>query len=155
MSRRNRYELNYARIQALLRRPLVQLQPEDVIRLKTEGFMDLTCEVLLSCEQTGATVLSMCHYFEQNGDLCQDPEMTIRLFHPGSTADRVMTPSTGSNWGRADATTYQQSIPPIYRVVYPAPGRYRPGLRKELNAFLVQWLKNLKAQGHRPQNSDD
>ncbi len=25
--------------------------------------------------------------------------MTIRLFHPGSKADWVMTPSTGSNWG--------------------------------------------------------
>ncbi len=31
----------------------------------------------------GAIVLSLAHYFEQNGDLCQDPEMTVRVFLHG------------------------------------------------------------------------
>lgn len=150
MPRRNLYELNYGRIEALLQRPLAELQPEDVIRLQVNGFMDLTCEVLWPCEQTGATMLSMCHYFTMNGDLCQDPEMTVRLFHPGSMADQVMTPSTGSRWGRADAATFQQAVPPIFQVVYPEPGKYLPRLRRDLNAFLGQWLRNLEAQGHVP-----
>lgn len=115
MARRNRYELNYARIQALLRRPLKKLRPETVVRLRAGGFMDLVCEVLPRCDETGATVLSLCHYFEQNGDLCQDPEMTVRLFHPGSRKELAMTPSTDSKWGRAEALSFQMAIPPIYQ----------------------------------------
>ena len=150
MARRNRYEMNYARIQALLRRPLTKLEPETVVRLKAGGFMDLVVEVLPPCDATGATILSLCHYFEQNGDLCQDPEMTVRLFPPGSKLELVLTPSTHSKWGRAEALTFQMAIPPIYQEVYPSPGRHVPKLRRELNAFLAQWLGNLKMQGHRP-----
>ena len=82
MARRNQYELLYARIEALLQRPLTKLQPEGVIRLKARGYMDLVVEPLPPCDETSAPVISMAHYFEQNGDLCQDPEMTVRLFPP-------------------------------------------------------------------------
>lgn len=34
-------------------------------------------------------------------------------------------------------------------VVYPEPGMVVPRLKRELNAFLGVWLRNLKAQGHR------
>ena len=148
--RRNSYEMSYARIEALLKRPLVDLKLEDVIRLHAPGLMDLVIEVLLPCHETGATVISMAHYFTQNGDLCQDPDMTVRLFHPGSTVFRVMTPSSGSQHGRAEALSFRQAIPPLYQVVYPEPGKYLPRLRRELNGFLGQWLRNLEAQGHRP-----
>lgn len=150
MPRRNRYEINYARIEALLGRKLADLQMGDCIRLKAPGFMDLVCETLWPCETTGATVLSFAHYFEQNGDLCQDPEMTVRLFHPGSTEHLAMVRSTHTQHGRAEALSYQQAIPPVYQVVYPEPDRYRPRLRRELNHFLGQWLQNLEQQGHRP-----
>jgi uncharacterized protein YqiB (DUF1249 family) len=150
MARRSQYEIHYARIEALLQRPLTELQPEDVIRLKAGAFMDLVCEVLLPCDETGATVLSMCHYFLQNGDLCQDPEMTVRLFPPGSTTFLELTPSTALKHGRAEALTFQQSIPPIYQQVYPEPGSYSPRLRRDLNTFLGQWLFNLDEQGHQP-----
>ena len=53
-------------------------------------------------------VLSLCHYFEMNGDLCQDPEMTVRVF---------------SSAGMIEALSFQQSLPPIYSVVYPEPGK--------------------------------
>jgi uncharacterized protein YqiB (DUF1249 family) len=142
--------MNHARIEALLRTPLRNLQPGDVHRLRAGGFMDLVVEVLPPCRETGATVLSLCHYFEQNGDLCQDPEMVVRLFPPGSTAFRVLVPSTDPRHGRAEALIFQQAIPPVYREVYPELGIYRPHLSRELNAFLAQWLRNLKAQGHRP-----
>ena len=148
--RRNTYETTYARIEALLKRPLANLQPEDVIRLQAPGFMDLTVEVLSPCPETGATILSMCHYYEVNRDLCRDPEMTVRLFHPGSPAFRGMVPSSDLRRGRAEALTFEQSIPPIYQVVYPAPGKYVPSLSRDLNAFLGLWLRNLKAQGHQP-----
>ena len=154
MARRNQYELNYARIETLLRCPLTELQPESVIRLKATGFMDLVVEPLSPCEQTGATVISMAHYFEQNGDLCQDPEMCVRLFPPGSKACLAMTPSTDSKLGRAETLYFQQAIPPIFKEVYPEPGKFAPRLRRELNTFLGQWLRNLEEQGHQPIETD-
>jgi uncharacterized protein YqiB (DUF1249 family) len=33
--------------------------------------------------------------------------------------------------------------------VYPEPGKVVPRLKRELNSFLVVWLRNLTAQGHR------
>ena len=118
---RNRYELHYAKIEALLQQPLAKLESEAVIRLQAPGFMDLVVEVLLPCQETGATILSLCHYFELNGDLCQDPEMTARLFAPGSTEGLTLTPSTNPKLGRAEALTFQQAVPPIYQEVYPQP----------------------------------
>ena len=79
-------------------------------------------------------VLSLAHYFEQNGDLCQDPEMTVRVTQPGMV----------------EALTFQQAIPPIYSVVYPEPGKVAPAIKRDLNSFLSMWLWNLTAQGHRP-----
>lgn len=149
MARCNRYEINYGRLETLLDQRLADLQPGDCLRLRVPSFMDLVVETLWPCETTGATVLSLVHYFEQNGDLCQDPEMTVRLFHPGSREHGALVPSTSDQNGRAEALMFQTAIPPVYQEVYVSPGRYRPRLHLELNRFLGQWLRNLEAQGHR------
>lgn len=150
MSRRNEYELHYARIEALIQRPIASLEGGEVIRLRASGYMDLVVEVLPECLETGAKVLSLCHYFEQNGDLCQDPEMTVRLFEPGSKLMRRLVPSTDSALGRAEALSFQMAIPPIYQEVYPEPGKFYPRLRRDLSSFLGTWLRNLEAHGHQP-----
>ncbi len=112
--------------------------PALVYRLRAEGFMDLVVEALPRCPETGAMVLSLAHYFEAHGDLCQDPEMVVRVFPP-----REGQP------GLVEALSFQQAIPPIYQRVYPEPGKVVPRLKRELNSFLGTWLRNLKAQGHR------
>ena len=154
MSRRTFYEVTYARLEEIFQRPLAGLEPGDHFKLKAPGFMDLSCEVLPECSETGGKVVSICHYYLQNGDLCQDPEMTIRLFPPGSTAFNYLVPSSSLSLGRAEALMFQQSNPPIYQVTYPSPGRYYPKLRKELNQFLRIWLTNIKEQGHQPEKPD-
>jgi len=155
MSRKNRYETNYDRLEELMGQPLGQLESERTYRLRSDqGFMALVVERLPRCLETGAAVLSLCHYFEQHGDLCQDPEMTVRAFLPGSTAFLGMVPATDISHGRLEALTFQQSIPPLYHEVYPEPGRYHPRLRESLNDFLTTWLRNLAAQGHRPVTED-
>jgi len=145
----NAYERYYARLEQLLGQPLPGLRRDRVYRLRAPGFMDLVIEVLPSCEETGGMVLSLVHYFEQNGDLCQDPEMTVRLFHPGMTIFQQLCPSTDPSRGRAEALDFQQAIPPIFQRIYPRPGSYHPNRRRELNEFLGFWLKNLGEQGHR------
>jgi hypothetical protein len=154
-TRRNAYELNYDRIATLLGRPPEELETDIAHRFRAPGYMDLVIEVLPPCQETGGQVLSLVHYFLQNGDLCQDPEMTVRLFPPGSVAFRQLTPSTDPKHGRAEALSFQQAIPPVYQRVYPQPGLVRPRLRADLNRFLGQWLRNLEEQGHRPVNEQE
>ena len=96
------------------------------------AFMDLNMDVLE--RRADHIVIALSHYFEQNGDLCADPDMEIRIY-----------PARGM----AEALTFQQAIPPIYREVYPAPGKVAPTLQRELNGFLNTWLRNCLAQGHR------
>ena len=105
-------------------------------RSQSGGFMDLVFEKLPHLNgASGQTsnAFSMAHYFEQNGDLCQDPEMVV-LVYP--------------ELAMAEAYSFQQAIPPVYQEVYPEPGRYRPKLKTELNRFLRQWLQNLIDQSH-------
>jgi uncharacterized protein YqiB (DUF1249 family) len=132
------FERNYRRLEAIIGRPLPDLESGVVYRLRADGFMDLVVEVLPQDRPTGAMVLSLCHYFEMRGDLCQDPEMEVRVFPPRE-----------GHPGRLEALTFQQSLPPVYSRVYPEPGMTVPRLHRELNAFLGIWLRNLKAQGHR------
>lgn len=77
--------------------------------------------------------VSLAHYFEQNGDLCKDPEMVV-LIYPSQSM--------------VEAFTFEMSILPIYQQVFPEPEKFYPRLRKELNSFLRQWLNNLIAQQH-------
>ena len=142
-TRRNQYELNYARLEAVIGRPFGDLRSGRAYRLRARGFMDLVVEVLPRCEETGAMVLSLAHYFEQNGDLCQDPEMTVRVFAPES-----------GRHGMVEALMFQQAIPPVYSLVYPEPGKVAPRVKKDLNSFLRFWLRNLKDQGHRLTDDD-
>ena len=135
---RSLFERNYRRLEDIIGRPLPDLESGVVYRLQADGFMDLVVEVLSPCPVTGAQVLSLGHYFVQHGDLCQDPEMELRAFPPRE-----------GHPGLLEALTFTQAIPPIYSRVYPEPGKVVPRLKRELNAFLGVWLRNLKAQGHR------
>ena len=148
MARRNLYEMNYARLEELIGPPDA-LVGERSYRFRADHFMDLVVERLPACPHTGAVVLSLAHYFEQDGDLCQDPEMTLRVFPPGENRFREFVPSTDPRHGRVEALTFQQAIPPIYHEVYSAPDRVFPRLKRDLNSFLATWLRNLKDQGHR------
>jgi len=140
MARRTIFEINYDRFKRVLGREARELEFDRAYRFRASGFMDLVVERLPDCGMTGAPVVALCHYFEQNGDLCRDPEMTVRVFEPKSV----------NAAGMIEALTFEQSIPPIYQQVYPEPGKVRPQLKKDLNAFLGTWLRNLEQQGHRP-----
>jgi hypothetical protein len=107
-------------------------------RSQSSSYMDLVVEALPMHDINGGRSLafSMAHYFEQNGDLCSDPEMVV-LYHPETST--------------AEAYSFQQSLPPVYDVVYPEPGQVNTAAKRNLNGFLSAWLKNLQAQGHRLQ----
>jgi uncharacterized protein YqiB (DUF1249 family) len=109
-----------------------------LIEAKTEaatstasGTMDLHYDRLTAGGD--AVIVALAHYFEQNGDRCCDPDMTVRVFR----AQKL-----------AEALTFQQAIPPMYTEVYPEPGQVNLRAKKDLNVFLDYWLSNALAQGH-------
>jgi|GEM_PF-2805002 len=102
-------------------------------RSKVEGFMDLIFEFLYQDEEE-RYIISLSHYFEQEGDLVADPDMEIRIDPTLQTAE---------------ALSYQDQG--IYQQVYHTEDdtiKVNPVHKKQLNRFLKQWLKNLIDQGH-------
>ena len=93
-------------------------------KIVSEGFMDL----IIECNTKN--IISLTHYYKQNGDLCPDPDMTVKII-----------PSIKM----AEALTYQDTY--RYQEVYLDDNKYYPQLKKELNTFLNKWLSNLKMQG--------
>lgn len=125
------YERIYKKLDRLGVIALVEAKTEAAKSTIGGAFMDLHFDRLQ--DEDGAVVIALAHYFKQNGDLCCDPDMTVRVW-----PDRRM----------AEALTFQQAIPPVYTVVYPEPGKVDVRAKVELNTFLDTWLRNAIAQGH-------
>jgi uncharacterized protein YqiB (DUF1249 family) len=127
----NQYERNYEALQEILGNLDPAALPEN-LKLKSGGFMDLNFDHL------GGNRIALSHYYKHpSDDMIADPDMEIRILHELKAIE---------------ALTYQDSFG--YRAVYPEPGRLDRRAKLELNQFLTQWLKNLKAQGfkHEPGN---
>ena len=125
------YERIYAQLEQLGVIALIR-EKSEAATSESGSYMDLHFNRLYESE--GGVVISLAHYFKQNGDLCCDPDMEICV-RPASKI--------------AEALTFQQAIPPIYQMVYPEAGHVNPVLKKSLNDFLLTWLRTCVAQGHR------
>ena len=77
--------------------------------------------------------IALAHNYIQNGDVMADPDMEIRIY---------------PEIKYAEALTYQLDGLGIFQCVYPEPGKVCPRIKRELNQFLNQWLKNCIDQGH-------
>ena len=90
------------------------------------GYMPLTIQRIAENE------IAIAHFYELNGDLMYDPEMTFRI---------------DAEKGTLEPLTFRQDGGfPLYQEVYPEPGKWIPKLRNDLNAFAEQWLKNIEQQ---------
>ncbi len=125
MARGNRYNWIYDRLDKITGGiKEFASKPGNYRKFKSSGFMDLCVECV--CEG----IVSLTHYYEQNGDLVPDPDMEIRVY----------------DHGMAEALTFQNCW--LYQQVYSSDGKsYRPKLKRELNNFLYFWLCNLEKQG--------
>ena len=101
---------------------------QDYLKLKSSGYMDLHIDKL------GSNKIALAHNGKQNGDNMADPDMEIQI---------------NLEHKFAIALTYQNDYAGVYQCVCPEPGIIDQKLKKQLNSFLLQWLKNLKQQGHK------
>ena len=80
----------------------------------------------------GGLIVSVAHYFEQEGDLCCDPDMTFLM------ADDFVFP-----------LTFQQAIPPVYHeAVRMGNGEVlmNAQLQEQITEFADQWMANIDEQ---------
>ncbi len=101
------------------------------VSIHNEPYMRLAIEHI-GTGPRGYQAISVAHYFEQNGDLCQDPELCFELVPQG--AHFVYEPYL-----------FQQAIPPIYQEVYERGENLQ--LKRQLSTFADTWDRNLEAQG--------
>lgn len=103
--------------------------------IENPGYMRLVIEDIGKGPR-GYLAVSVAHYFELNGDLCQDPELGLEL-----------VPQAGGSVSY-EPFFFQMAHPAIYQEVYPAgPASENRKLKRELTAFLRIWNNNLAAQG--------
>ena len=81
----------------------------------------------------GHQAISVAHYFVQNGDVCQDPEMAFELVPEGEGV-------------KYEPYMFHQAIPPIYQDVFET-GAENERLKRQLNSFARTWDRNIGAQG--------
>ena len=100
--------------------------------IENEPYMRLVIENI-GLGPRGHQAISVAHYFEQNGDLCQDPEMAFELVPQGSNLSY-------------EPFMFQQAIPPIYQDVF-ATGAENATLKRQLASFAHTWDCNIGEQG--------
>ena len=101
------------------------------------GMMDLCYDRLGFRDENPHNIksydIALAHNYIQNGDVMADPDMEIRIY---------------PEVRYAEALTYQLDGLGIFQRVYPEPGKVYPKIKRELNQFLNQWMKNCIDQGH-------
>ena len=80
----------------------------------------------------GLPAISVAHYYELNGDLCQDPEMSFEI--ESSPEGLVFHPYM-----------FQMTIPPVYQEVTNNAQGF--ALAEQLRKFATMWDANLRGQG--------
>lgn len=121
----------YARIYRKLKKAVPDLLTiEEHGKSTVPNFMDLNLDVLH--KRSNRIVIALSHYYKQNGDMVADPDMELAVYPKLEIAE---------------ALSYQDSV--CYRTIYSDDsGTEDIKAKKELNAFLDQWLSNLIEQGH-------
>lgn len=101
-----------------------------IIDNTNKTFMPVHVEIVGT--QGKSLLVSVDHYFEQNGDLCQDPEMVFLVNDLG-----------------VFPMTFQQAIPPVYQEAVRFEGErmhYFPRMQRDLTKFANDWMKNIRHQ---------
>jgi len=123
---------------------LINLEAGDSRQSVNEPYMDLHLDIL-SKTGRGDLRIALAHNYIQNGDVMADPDMEIRVY---------------PEMRQAEALTFQQDGgAQLFERVYEEKENgltvINLKVKKRLNTFLNQWLKNLLDQGHSLQSEDN
>lgn len=112
----------YARLQKLGILDENGIMQADYMKFESPGLMDLNVDKLTD------NTIALAHNGVLNGDVMADPDMEVKIYPEKKSAE---------------ALTFQNDYLGVYQEVYTETGSYYPVLRKDLNLFLNEWLKNM------------
>ena len=115
------------------------------LKIINEPFMPLTIEKIGEIYWEDGSLVSLCHYYEQNGDLLQDPEMCFVVVdqrEKEQTAyEKVMI--VPYLYQQANLGIYEGSMTFKNNVV----DHCDSSLQLQHVIFANQWLQNIQEQG--------
>lgn len=100
------------------------LRDKEYLKIESQGFMPLIIEKI------GNNEISLAHYFESNGDLVEDIDVTVKINIKNKTAEVL---------------SYQDCFK--YKQIYHDDGTTNEKLKKDITNFFLKWLRTLKQQG--------
>jgi hypothetical protein len=131
----------------LFNRLLNKLGNRRHIRLESEGFMPLVIEKIGEGIHTrfgNALLYSLAHYYEQNGDVLRDPEMTFLVIdnreHPNTSLHLIIFPAS---FQQDNLGICQESVVMDGHKVHTVYLEMQIGQAQ----FANEWLNNLRLQG--------
>lgn len=128
-------------------RLLKKLADRQHIKILSEGYMPLSVECVLENIQAAfgsAKLYSLCHYFEQNGDLMRDPEMCFLVVDNRKDYSQFGLIGIYPQMYRLDSIGLdQESI----RIENGKLIGCRESMQRDHAIFACSWLTNIKQQG--------
>ena len=127
---------------------LVDTLMEGYRKIVNEPYMPLTMEKIgerISTPWGIAKLFSFCHYYEQNGDLMQDPEMCFFMIdnRQGFTADFDKLLIAPYSFQQANLGIYEESV----LMEADSLTKFHRPMQKGHAAFANQWLATIQQQG--------
>lgn len=111
-------------------------QDEIYFKVQSGGFMDLVVETI------GFNQVSVAHYYKQNGDSIQDPEIVFHMANDGEWyAIEQTTPAfmlNGLAFGGYDR---------VAEIGEGGSYRYKVRAQRDLAIFANKWADNIRRQG--------
>ncbi|MBT2561329.1 hypothetical protein J7E50_10845 [Pedobacter sp. ISL-68] len=117
-------------------------------KILNEPYMPLTIEKVGERINTPwglASLYSFCHYYEQNGDLMQDPEMCFFMLdnREGFSADFAKVLIAPYIFRQANLAIYEESV----LMESDSLTKFHRPMQKGHTDFANQWLANIQQQG--------
>ncbi|WP_333887348.1 DUF6908 domain-containing protein [Sphingobacterium siyangense] len=118
------------------------------LKIENVPYMPLTMELIGVGIETPwgmADLYSLCHYYEQNGDLMQDPEMCFLVTdnRNGFNADFGKLKIAPYMFQQANLGIYQDSI----KIENSKLTKFLRKQQKQQTDFANTWLTNIREQG--------
>lgn len=132
---------------AVFARLLDKLGDNTYLKLTAENFMPLTLEVIgtgIAFQDDTATLYSLTHYYELNGDLMRDPEMCFLVIDLGDVPPIGRALFVYPQYYQQDNLgIYEESI----RITNNQVEFFKPHWQKDHAVFANSWLCNISQQG--------
>jgi hypothetical protein len=128
---------------------LVRMNGVQHLKMENEPFLPLTIECIgldVGTPYGAGKLYSLCHYYVQNGDLMQDPEMCFVIVDNRTESEQYpeLLSIFPYMYQLAALGIFQESILMENNRLT----KFNRRMQNEHTVFANQWLRNIKSQGY-------